>query len=987
MKRPVFSIPAVAAAAVVLLAGCSRIEPGAAAGNNDGAPEGYVAVEVDLKIRGVSEYATRAGEGIDDLIDNVNLFWFTDTGDDGIGGTVGIDDNDPLVERRYFEYGTRQKIYLKKNETYYVYAVANLEDAQCPNGNLATYFDDVENFGDLRNKYILNTGRQAEDRTKIVMAAREVATLHLVADPDNGYKISPEIWIERVFAKFSINIYNKVAGQNDKTIVSHVNPVSITGLDFIRGSYLVPRAEDFTAEATGYSGETYFQPGARDLFDNSTLPIVEYNGNWYTKQTFDVYTFENRKGNPAITDVYDRKDEAPEEATCLLISSLISQTAPSDMRGKVLFTWIHAGKGRSAENPKTDDITDFNVDRNAVYHFNIIINGIGDVNIDSRREYLDRMILFELPVAANSIDAHYVDMPSYLTGNAHGMVKIESGTGTLVDGIVPDWSPMGSAESDGDRWLRFSIHDPDAPDYLIGGAPVTWYTPSASTSVYVYIPEEGLTTRRLILHFNENVNPGSTVKCATDANGNIIVGNPPSRTALIKIGFVAGAHTKEEYEAQAALHNDNSFYQSVQQYGLKTIGPLGGYVDGVGFTKLLGVESVEENRVLYFTRPGLAPPPIDAANYVFWQYRTGTAGDTNHAYDGMSATRALYNDYRGNTTPPQRGQANIGTAAGLYNPFTNTNAADYCIRKNRDENGDGVISGTEVKWYLPTPAQMSQLFAWRAAFQYPLNQGAMPLWASSAGTNSKDNNYWTSNDSDSSQAYAMTYNNVISKTEPKAKSERFSVRCVRDIEGEADGMFYYSADGHLVADLSEFLPNLDPNRVNQGESYLRDVNHNTIAPAFLISRWYSNNDGSTTDTPQPSNANNNPCRNYSETGHSAGTWWLPSERELSLIYTYADMMENMMETAYPGAPKPNGSSATFHYFQKDKWHWGLTNVGNNSIFWYIDFATGSSNTLEKQSSAYLRCVRYLNPDNLPQRPKTAGSHRERRSQPQTAIKE
>lgn len=969
-------------ALAALAAGCSPDGPEPQQPGDT--PEGYARVEVKLKVKGAPEYETRAQYFPEEKIDNVNLFWFSDN--DGNGR---IDDADSLVERRYFDYGTRQEIFLKRGSVYYVYAVANLADIHCSNGNLATYFDDVATYADLKGKYLLNPDRPVDKVDKIVMAADGVTTLRLPDNPGPNELITPEIKLERIPAKFVINIYNRVAGRDDPRVISHVNPVSMTGVDFIRGSYMLSRTdpkEDFS-EASGYTGDIYFQPRSVSLVADGMEQTVEYpvegSGKWYTKQTFEIFALENRKGSvpeiigysiplvytdPRMQDVYGRYELAPDDATHLRINSLVSQDAPEEVRGKVLLTWVHAGKGRNSITG-TDDITNFDVERNAVYNFNVVINGIDNVTIDSRRDYLDQMIIFELPNAADRIDAHYVDMPGYISGNAKGMVKIQSGTM-----VGEEWVPMKDTDRDEDRWLRFSIYD---PEHRVGGVPVTWYTPAASTSIYVDMPQSGLSKRRLLLHFNENVSIDTgtgAVKAATNANGTPVADNPPYRTAMIRVGFVDGVHTEAEYEAKAADGGESYFFQSVRQYGLKAIGVTGAYIPGQGYTQLLGVESVEETQSLYYTTAGLVPPPpYDAANQIFWQYRSGTAGNTNQTYDGMAATRAIYNDYRAlaasGGVPPQRGQDNIGTATtfGVYNPFTTTNAADYCIRKNRDENGDGIISGAEVKWYLPTPVQASWLYLWRGAFMYPLNQDYRPLGGGTAGTAG----YWTTNETEAAQALVSGFTGAANTTSPQPKSSRNAVRCMRDIEGgELDRMFYYgnddSGNGHLYANLTGHLPGLISNKhVNPAENTLRRPENNNIASAFIISRWYSN--GTANHPAQPTTIvgnNNSICSGYREPGYS--NWFLPSERELALIYAYAELLNGLLVAAFsPDAPAYPGNSTDFHHLRTDGRHWAITNVGDNSTFWYVDFLTGASGTLQKSNNqAYARCIHYINPNTL-----------------------
>ena len=59
---------------------------------------------------------------------------------------------------------------------------------------------------------------------------------------------------------------------------------------------------------------------------------------------------------------------------------------------------------------------------------------------------------------------------------------------------------MNDDDLDAGIWLRFSMRDPELRpgDPMV---PVTWYTPAASTSLYVDMPERaGEIKKRVILH-------------------------------------------------------------------------------------------------------------------------------------------------------------------------------------------------------------------------------------------------------------------------------------------------------------------------------------------------------------------------------------------------------------------------------------------------------------------------------------------------------
>lgn len=1038
---------AASAVMVSLFCGCEKEQLDVSSGRSD-VPEGYA--ELRLRVSGAQAFQTKAvGPDIMDRIDNVTVFFFTDKGTTVPGGTEGrIDDADPVHTKNFYEYGSRQRIFLKSGETHWIYAVANLDDSNIPDGGSAeTFFDDVETWGDLKAKYVLYTNKTPQAAGKIIMATNGIEEISI-----QGHESAApsEIELHRLYSRFSVTIYNRTEGEHSRRSTSGAIPSSIVGFDFPKGSFLVERdspAGDFAdapRNETGYEGIAYYQTVSQSMTPDDSEPVVEYpagSGRWYTQQQYEFYCFENRRGNAddmPVNDlndydpdgpgglpgdkpnVYERYAKAPANASHIRISSLISNDPslpiPDTMRGKALYTWIHAGKGRPEEAmpAQGDVINNFDVDRNCIYNFNVVINGINDIRIDSRREYLDQMVLFELANVAQRqyatqggrriithrgrVDAHYVDLPAYLSGTAEGHIKLQSGTASLDaygNAIDATWLPMNDDDHDAVKWLRFSMRDPELRpgDPMV---PVTWYTPAASTSLYVDMPERaGEIKKRVILHFNENVSAATgtgAVQAQIESAGQS--SDPPYRTAVIRVGFAEKAHSQAEYD-QAETDGDVSyFYVLVEQYGLKTIGQMGGY-DGRQYASLLGIESVEEMRTQYYDNDGFMPPPYDITpGYVFWQYRNGGSNLAyNHTYDGLGATAGLYGDYTGNgsVVPPRRGEPNRAPAAGLYNPFSNTNAVDYCMRKNRDENGDGLITQdalmpdgsrvNEIKWYLPTPVQMAALSLWRTAFDYPMNLGDMPFTTNVGANPPATSRYWTTTEASAANAYTTVFTADAFENTATAKTGNYMARCVRNIDGGNSGseIFYYSPDGQMVAQLDDAgYPHL-PGQVYEkvganANSQLPTTAYNTIANRFVISRWYVSGNG---NAPAPTNGNSavNACENYSEPGYPGHTWHVPSQQELTFMFMFAGMIEGIMEEALGSQARDAGGNQTdwdadqngFHYFIKDN-HWAVTDIGSQSTYWRVNFGSGEASTLPKNNPHYLRCVTYVTEANLPPRP-------------------
>lgn len=1020
----------------LLVAGCADSEE-VSDSRKGYVPEGYFSFEPVFQGSKTQKITVRSSANNDELLDKIdNVFVFIFKAADEQNG---IQDTDPLEYREYYQYGVAQSIYLRKNETYYVYVVANLDESNIPDneGSLHTFFNDVSTYGDLKNKYVQFRVLSPADVGKMIMTTDDPLSqgngIIKIKYNETDEIFAPKVDLYRLQAKFVVNIYNRVG--------SGVTPTSINAANFPRKSFLVRHGYDYAdTNEDGMIGEASFGefysspplllPAPTSTDEEYTYGSnTEYATSKYTLQTVEYFCFENRRGSPdlenyvyipkdnegkPITDeqgnlignlplVYARNEYAPNCSSHLILLSMTEED--------VLRTYIHAGQGRKEEelNPYEDKIANFDVDRNCVYHFNVIINSTKDVIVDSRREFLTQQVLFYLPEDAR-VDAHYVDMPSYIKGRKAGIAKLQVGTvpesscvrdanGDVVSFVydsnrVPvGWDPLPDTNTD-ENWLRFSWRNPYAPTRNTtagAGEPTT-------SKLYVTMrrPEDtnvdGVSSATPILHFNEFVkkeNPVPGVYTPGDGvdeyPGGATATNPPSRTAAIRVGFVENATSVAGYES---ANDDYPFFVPVTQYGLKTIGQLGGW-NGELYTSMLGVESIEEHTVRHYA---IAGNNLDYNNLggPWWWYISSLNTGLNHPYNGKQVTQARYDQYR-NGVPPVRGEAatapsGVQNASGRYNPFSQTNAADYCMRKNRDENGDGIISGDEVKWYLPSPAQTMQMYAWRNIFRggrYTLNDGAganqityIPFGPLGSATGSVSSNYyWTTNEVDGTNALVVDFSrDLVTDVVNRSKTLRAAIRCVRDIDGTVGAMFYNSEVGgntYMVADLENhfppgFLDNMGRKKPSDDRNTLQGSAYNTIAPNFLISRWYvsnNNNTGASHGNPVADRADtpgNEACGGYSEPGFTSG-WIRPSQRELLFIYGYTGLIDNLFEQQYtaPGA-------TTYHKFittatgNQQPLHWAMSDINSSNTYWWINFGTGAASIAgHKNNSAYRRCIRYL----------------------------
>lgn len=221
--------------------------------------------------------------------------------------------------------------------------------------------------------------------------------------------------------------------------------------------------------------------------------------------------------------------------------------------------------------------------------------------------------------------------------------------------------------------------------------------------------------------------------------------------------------------------------------------------------------------------------------------------------------------------------------------LSNNYAVYQCLSRNRDEDGDGIIDGEELKWYLPAVNQCTY---------YWFGMNSLPEDARIKMEDRVENSYWNSTKAHAKwwaaegSAYGPNENNSITN----------KVRCVRSLKT-------YNAD---VTDVSVYDPinrvvtmkGMDEKSVRAagtvtGEyaSHYRGSEFDILPSSFQIAernlqqRDILGTTGTTSSTEvkftndDMKNPNKSSCASYYEAadGSDKGKWRVPNEKELTLI--------------------------------------------------------------------------------------------------------
>ncbi|MDF9829919.1 hypothetical protein [Parabacteroides sp. PF5-6] len=356
---------------VIAFAGCNEAEVPV--------PEDDEWVAIELVGLDSAVEVTR-GEG---EIDNATIIVFQATEEDTY----------EFLYCRTINYGNNERVYLKRGATYKVFAIANLDDANCPDDEEVTadtYFDDVKTLDGLAQKYFISAVEQpgaAPDKMPMISGTTEspfetvVLPERLALDGEGKYPVVT-LPLRRLYTKVAVNIYNHAN--------SEVDLVSYYANNIPANSWIVERAND---DLDGDYPQILTTPAAGYTRSSLTGIGTSTTEGAYKKYNFDIYCLENRRGTVSgltSTNVYDRKALAPEYAFEICFQGNVTVNEKEE----VLQTYVVVGKGYDEVN--TPIYNNFDVDRNCIYTVNIYVNGVGNVVADSRRMYLNVAINGEL---------------------------------------------------------------------------------------------------------------------------------------------------------------------------------------------------------------------------------------------------------------------------------------------------------------------------------------------------------------------------------------------------------------------------------------------------------------------------------------------------------------------------------------------------------------------------------------------------------------
>lgn len=325
-------------------------------------------------------------------------------------------------------------------------------------------------------------------------------------------------------------------------------------------------------------------------------------------------------------------------------------------------------------------------------------------------------------------------------------------------------------------------------------------------------------------------------------------------------------------------------------------------------------------------------------------------------------------DYDKEKSDPDNGYANIpdrfiGGASswnsyisnGFYQSvaLSNNYAVYQCLSRNRDEDGDGIIDGEELKWYLPAVNQCTY---------YWFGMNSLPDDARIELPKRDVNNYWTSTFKFATwwAAEGSAYGDKHVATGTSGNK----VRCVRSLKD------YNMATSEIsqfdVSTMVVTMVGMDSKSVREAGTvndefaeHFRGSEHDVLPSSFKIAKKNLQSGNSDRIFTSDELKTGTFCRDYysEEAGDSdKGKWRIPNEKELTLMLKWLRKENTYITTLRRLAAKTQYER---HGSSDDMIYYITGTVTKKSDGTYDDnlIITTSARAEDKTEGFKVRCVR------------------------------
>ena len=521
---------------------------------------------------------------------------------------------------------------------------------------------------------------------------------------------------------------------------------------------------------------------------------------YYSGGSFSFYMPENRKVAKKSVSEYALREKraadgtfeyANDNSTYLEITGYISYKDGGQVINAEVTFYVHLGYAKSDMNPNPD-LNDYDTRQNGSYTYNITVTGVNNIVVeveqgDENRPGYEGDVVVSADVI--DVDAHYetriLDIP--LSSPFETMtwgVRTPFSSGIYSGSGVP-----GPGVKDY-QWIKFAInrHFNVSHGYYVTFPGDGRYEPGREWTMEEIDAAAANPSKRPLLDIDQLIKYLKAKYEAGDISSLIASGTSEH---ICITAFVDEYLYTSDPEGNVTSSTPELFWKKcvdTDDRQLHILTPSGGmYSEDGNSSKVTSLHTFTQRsiRTIYNKNAG------DDVLRTAWGLETnsgwGSTTTGERLEPGDVSRGSSTRDGRANSLQWMTGSWNTyvdfstNSLRGSYN-----SAAYACLMRNRDENGDGRIDNSEVKWYLAAIDQLTDIYIG----EWALNEASRLYPQNPANRPGGKNPYWhyTSSSADGSNPWVFWAEEGASRgtfTGDKGSlalnGESYSYRCIRNL--------------------------------------------------------------------------------------------------------------------------------------------------------------------------------------------------------------
>ena len=869
-------------------------------GYEEGLPVTSIKMSISAPGQDKINISTKATEAVESAVEQIAIFFYkandanampivseiTPTFDSNEGSNYKYDIVIPAADLEEMRSGK-----------WYMYAVANYGKGFFPVDVNALKGLTRSQFLD----YCITKQNNALDilETSVLMSGKYCAAGKTYDQCDGSLDIKPGenildgiIRLRRSVAKITFQFVNgshTIAGTTTTANVTF-KPESYGLYEYSRSCTLMER--DNWKDDFPYKGDTKVSETNR-FHNGSDFPIIGSEFVFYMPENAQT---DNVKGKPTGGWTYFNREErnsdgvdnptqeqynefkyAPKHGTFVAVKGTIS-IPEENYSGDVTY-YIHLGNF-------TKSADDFTVRRNYHYTYTITVNGVDNIIAEAKSEDSS-----EIQPGAEGNITHTTDAYLDVRLDSHYetvLLKVEANVdaGTYAIRVNSPYSKnvmVKSTDSAADfeakkndldyGWIRFGK---PATTSASGNKGYRSYPGVANTTDIFGLIADLQSTNTTKTYWSKDTYDGKayyyTIAYVNEYYYEDKMNNAADKTAELKkfinaddrtMSVILGPNVFESKDGHSTYTDLTHGFFNISQRSIKTFYDL-------SVENPFGIEQIEETEKTSDYKKERSS--IFSSDYDKDKSNqdNGYANIPDRFIDGSSS----WNSYISN---------------GFYQSvaLSNNYAVYQCLSRNRDEDGDGIIDGEELKWYLPAVHQCTY---------YWFGMNSLPEDARINIEPRTTNNYWSS-----TSGFATWW--AAEGSAYGAKEGTCHVRCVRSLKSyndPASEVSEYDSSTRIVTMLGMDHRSVRESGTVTGEfdEHERGTIYDVLPSSFQIAKNNLDKTFTNDQMKKVVDANSATCSDYYEdtNGSDKGQWRVPNEKELTLILKWLRTDSNYATT-------------------------------------------------------------------------------------------